>query len=723
MLRKIFIIAIAFIMPVSIYLGYKYIKKQQLPEVNIFNLIPTDANIIIESNDFFEKIDELKTENRIWSEIISIEGINKINNDLDFLLNLKKTNHEIDNIVKENKIIISMHSLGKSNVGFLFFIRLYNHRERKILLELIKNNIAKAYQITNRNYNGSVIYKINAKDREIEFAFHNGILIFGSSSILIENSIRQADNKTSVKDIPEFNVIQKTAGKNVEANIYINFKKFNELISDSFNDKIARVVSDFQNIGEWAELDLNVKEDAILFNGFTISSDTNNNFLNIFREQDPVNHKLIEILPSNTSIFTIFGISDTKSYLDEYRKCLAKSGKINQYQLFIDQYKNKFNIDLESFYIKNLEEEIGVVVTDEPNNNLSENTYTVMRIKSKSITENHLEEMISRIAKVYNRPISYYTTDVRIDKETKYKVYALPVESLFASFFGSVFPQNDKHYVTLIDNYIVSSGSKNSLTRFIHSYVLKKTLDNDMKFERFTNYLSSKSNFYFYTNLSSSPAYISQFLNPKLKKGLNENIEIFKKFQALAIQFRKNNDLIYNNIYLQYVPDIKDDAVTVWESHLDTTINLKPVLVTNHYTKENEIFVQDVNNKIYLINKVGRILWKLQLNEKLNSEVYQVDYYKNGKLQLLFSTENKIHLIDRNGNYVERYPIKLRSPATAGLSVFDYDKDLNYRLFIPGKNKNVSGSTIYTFCNINGDVVKTVFIYFFFHSHFHFPPE
>jgi hypothetical protein len=161
------------------------------------------------------------------------------------------------------------------------------------------------------------------------------------------------------------------------------------------------------------------------------------------------------------------------------------------------------------------------------------------------------------------------------------------------------------------------------------------------------------------------------------------------KFQALAVQFQQNNKMIYNNLYLQYIPEIKEEAITVWESHLDTTTTFKPVLVTNHYTKENEIFVQDLNNKVYLINKVGRILWKLQLNEKINSEIYQIDFYKNGKLQFLFSTENKIHLIDRKGNYVERYPVKLRSPSTTGLAMFDYGKTRDYRMFIPCKNKNV----------------------------------
>ena len=100
-----------------------------------------------------------------------------------------------------------------------------------------------------------------------------------------------------------------------------------------------------------------------------------------------------------------------------------------------------------------------------------------------------------------------------------------------------------------------------------------------------------------------------------------------------------------------------------------------------------------MKNNIYLINQVGRILWKLPLPELINSEIYQVDYFRNGKLQLLFSTRNNLYLIDRMGNFVDHYPIKLRSPATCGVSVFDYDNTRDYRLFIACEDKKVYAYT------------------------------
>ena len=109
----------------------------------------------------------------------------------------------------------------------------------------------------------------------------------------------------------------------------------------------------------------------------------------------------------------------------------------------------------------------------------------------------------------------------------------------------------------------------------------------------------------------------------------------------------------------------------------------------NHYTGEKEIFVQDAGHHIYLLNSMGRILWKQKIEGEILSDIYQIDYYKNGKLQFLFNTREQLHLLDRNGNYVERYPVKLRSPATNGLALFDYEKNRDYRICMAGEDRGI----------------------------------
>jgi hypothetical protein len=223
----------------------------------------------------------------------------------------------------------------------------------------------------------------------------------------------------------------------------------------------------------------------------------------------------------------------------------------------------------------------------------------------------------------------------------------------------------------------------------IHSVILNKTLINDLAFREFKNNLSPRSNLYFYCNLSKGQSVFASYLTEVMGRTWYDYLHVFQKVQITGFQLYSSNKMLYSNFLLKFLSAYNDQTQTIWESKLDTLADFKPVFVMNHQTKQNEVFVQDLKNNIYLINHIGRILWKIQLPEAINSEVFQVDYYRNGKLQLLFSTRNSLYLIDRNGNFVEKYPVRLRSPSTCGLSVFDYDNSRDYRLFIACEDRHV----------------------------------
>jgi hypothetical protein len=161
------------------------------------------------------------------------------------------------------------------------------------------------------------------------------------------------------------------------------------------------------------------------------------------------------------------------------------------------------------------------------------------------------------------------------------------------------------------------------------------------------------------------------------------------KIEAVGYQIASSNDMIYNSLSVRFKEGGREESKTEWETLLDTTACIKPFFFTNHITGAREIFIQDLKNHVYLINAAGRVLWKVPLNERIRGSVYMIDYYRNGKNQLLFSGKNYLHILDRNGNYVERYPVRLRSPATNPLALFDYDNNKNYRLFITGEDRKV----------------------------------
>jgi len=59
------------------------------------------------------------------------------------------------------------------------------------------------------------------------------------------------------------------------------------------------------------------------------------------------------------------------------------------------------------------------------------------------------------------------------------------------------------------------------------------------------------------------------------------------------------------------------------------------------------------------------------------SKIYQVDLFKNGKMQYAFASSHKIYVLDRLGRDSGKFPIRILG--LEHFSVIDYDKSKNYR--------------------------------------------
>ena len=119
MIKRIVLISTISLLIISAFFGYRYLKKQQIPEFNVYKMVPTDAALIIESKNFIDKIETIKEENKIWNELNSFPELKGFDQNLDYILNISKQNELIKNLTKENQVIISAHKIGKEDIGFL----------------------------------------------------------------------------------------------------------------------------------------------------------------------------------------------------------------------------------------------------------------------------------------------------------------------------------------------------------------------------------------------------------------------------------------------------------------------------------------------------------------------------------------------------------------------------------------------------------------------------
>ena len=124
-----------------------------------------------------------------------------------------------------------------------------------------------------------------------------------------------------------------------------------------------------------------------------------------------------------------------------------------------------------------------------------------------------------------------------------------------------------------------------------------------------------------------------------------------------------------------------------------------PYALNNHRSGTKDIIVQDQDNTIYLISAGGKVKWSKNIEGKILGEISQIDAYQNNKFQMVFNTKSNLHVIDILGNEIDGFPIKFNYLASNPVSIFDYDKNKDYRFIIAGEdfkihNYNISGSQV-----------------------------
>lgn len=689
MLRKILFVFIALciiLLTVLIFRGL-WIKAPEV-EVNVIDGIPQHTSFIIFSNEFENAPNLFNNKNVIVKELSAIESIQSIAKGVHYLDSLTNTNQNIQ-LVRKNQFSLSAHMLGRKNYDFLFLLALTN----KLQINEIRN-IAQKFERNSspREYEGELIYELtdtaNKEQNTIYGTICKNILIASHSSILVENSIRQLKNGQSLMKDPHFGRLEETRGKNVDFNLYIDQKNFPVMLSNySSDEEKENLISDI-SYANWSELDVNIKKNSVLLNGFTIAANSTN-YLNIFTKQESVPFEIHSVLPSSTSTFLVMGISDNDQFFSDYKDFLREKQQFDKRQEKLQEINRTYSYKIDELFQNVLNKEIGLVYTEVNNSKLDIHTFAVIHTKSKRLTEENIIECLSNYAKKEGVSKTTFIHNFKVDDEITFRFYEFQQSNIPEVIFGPIFDKVDAKYCTFIDNYLIFGSNIKSMAKYLHQVLLKKTLIHDNNFAEFNSNIMDKMNVYFYSNISNSFNFYPNYLHAEMQKKLQSNSEIIQKFQALAIQMTSSQGMLYSNVFLQYNPIEENRHRTVWESYLDTVTTSKPTLVETHKSNDKEIFIQDETNSIYMLNKTGRILWKKRIKEKINSEIHPIDFYKNGKLQYAFSTANHLYIVDRLGNFVEEYPIRLPSPSTAGMSLFDYDNNRDYRIIIPCEDKKI----------------------------------
>ena len=518
--------------------------------------------------------------------------------------------------------------------------------------------------------------RLHPSEADLSFGFVNGLAIFSSSSKYLEDALQCfSGSGKRLKDDATFAKALASSGKRELANVFVNSGPAMEIFSSElFEDNVF--VRDMKSVDGWFSFDI-VAGSPLSLSGIEVTESDSSSFASFIKSMPSVEFGVTSVIPEKSAAYILMSFADAQSYDEALTKYMTSIGCQEDRSADIEAMNKAFGFDAKSKFYSMIKREFAYVVS-ENSSNPGNGTFVICSLQSQSAAELELRNMVS------DENIS------SLGDGSSANVFKMPCENIPSALFGDLFVYCSGNYVSCIGNYMVFANSVEDLRSLSREVALNNTMKSSISHREFQNKFSTSSAMFMYYSFAAGPEILKRLVSKIYSAEIDRNRYEIGSNGIIGVQFKHLEDLVYCNVsFAESEGKALAGTEFIWETNIGTAIATKPYIVKNHDTDAKEVILQDVNNVLYLFDISGKEIWHIQIDGGIISSIYQVDAYKNGKLQYLFSTKDKIYLVDRLGNFISKYPLSLRAEATAPISVFDYEGNRTYRIFAPCSDKNV----------------------------------
>ena len=698
-MRKIIVIAgIVLLTAVGVFLGINYFPvKNEQPVIQTFSTkqnpafqaVPQKSPLVIEIKNQDGFFGAFAKENQAFAELREIPEFESIYSSIGRFRDFVSSRPGIGSILKNKSIIVSVNPTGKNQLTNLFLIQLNDKNESSTAADIVSRELGTQFSVTRRNYENTVIF--NAKSDEVSFYFAVASDIFMASEdfILIEDAIRHTNSQNLLNN-REFKAAYKTIEETALANVFINHLTIQTVLSKLVSPEIRKSIGQVASYSNWTELDLWSSENEIELSGYSVTKDSTDTYLNIFRDQEADAMTIQKAIPANASYFVAINLKNTSSYMDRYETYLRAKGGFYPREMNLIEFRKKTNTDPVKLIKEIAGKQVAGVYTSINKTNPLQNRFLVAEIIDHTDAMEKLSKAVFEYSKTSRIPEIKLTNEFTAGGKKKFNIYQLPIDNMGESLFGQAFSEIKADYFVLFENYLICGDNLPGLKSYLQNVVSEKTLAKDSAFQVYEREGQAKPNFYLFSKVSKVFRLKDILLKPEVSLMLSRNEDVIRKYSSFSWQFSVSNKMIKNNLRLKYDPNAKEEPQAIWQLKLDDQLAVKPVFVLNHKDLPNkEVIVRDLHNNVSLINKEGLVLWTVNIPGEIVSDIHQIDIYRTNRFQYVFNTKTQLYVIDRLGNNVGKYPVTLKSMASNGVLVAEYGNNKEYRFFVAGEDKQI----------------------------------
>ncbi|MEQ9261677.1 MAG: DUF3352 domain-containing protein [Owenweeksia sp.] len=626
-------------------------------EADLYSGVPQSSVVLIETRNIEKAFNEI-TQTKIFRDADSLPLIRNFHDQALHLKNLFAAD-TLQRFLNNRKVLISTSLSGAGKYDMLFLTTSDEDFER-----IAGQSLSNQYTFKKRTYAGAEIFTFYDDTHEkFSLSSYRKVLLFSSSINLVEEAIRQLNSDFNFRANPEFEKLYNTANKKDVANIYVRLEEVPAWLKKSL--PLAEL-GFLKKTGKWAELDLQIYNKELLMNGIVLLPAEEGFFTQAFHGTPPQQPEAAEIIPAGAGLWLSYSFANAEEYQRNYEEYLKASENFKRHE----QQLATLPAGAKAAVLNWVDTEMGLIYTDAAVKSNFRMAYFKHRKRSLA------EETLTAV-----------TDSSYIEGYRGLILKKLVYENLLSKVYGRLFKGLHKPYYTVMDDFVVFSESEAALKGLINDLLAGKTLAAEESYQEFISKVPSKSHIRI---IAANPLFLDLMMG-KVEgadaQTIDKSREVLNNYRWASLQLNVEGDAAFVNFYLLNEPKTEEEVSRQWATVLESPAQTAPQLVLNHINKKHEVIIQDMDNRLYLVDGNGKILWTKMMDGPLLGPVTQVDLFKNNKLQMVCNTAQSLYVIDRLGRDVEKFPVKLPARATASAGVFNYDRARNYRFVIPAGPK------------------------------------
>lgn len=563
--------------------------------------------------------------------------------------------------------VYSLHYSAKNSVSFLQILDLSKFAGASDIFDQIREHAA----ASKRKYNSAYIYSY---PNGLSISLHKNLILASNSSYVLESSIRHLENSTSILDNKEFGeLFVRNAAKDCA---YLNHRQIGKFFSGEIERRFLGYSDFFLQLTSWSVFDFSPQQGVLHLKGYFQNNNDEASFSNVFKGQLPGKSQMGKILPAGTIFAVSLPLNDFGKYISSLKLFLEVQKKLGRY----NHEQQVVKLDKEPSpqeWIKSMQIEELVAAYCKFGEKCE--WITFIREKKSSFGINQvLSDVMDKKKPISSQPF-------------KYKGY-------IASVFGDIFAGcNEEAYCKTGVWSVI--GPKKMIDEFASGNANYFSLENYLEQTPASSFLTDERAAKIAVNLKEAGDTVLQVLKPYMRRLLGESLKKNNfEYITLGVTPTDSGKIEVNlSFYATRLkdlpkPKVRENGEGGMKFEIDSSIILSsgPFEVYDVTKKSKAYLEQTPNMRLRYLDVNKKSVWAIPFEAPICGAVEQVDLFKNGKLQMLFISGDKLYALDVLARFVRGYPVKLPKKVVYGPSKVDIKGDKEYTFMVLNEDNTIS---------------------------------